>query len=54
MLFWWERIHGVQIGPWFIGAIKGRKDERCEAPRENETTTLPDQKLTALGLGGQS
>lgn len=19
----WTRIHGVQVGPWFLGAIKG-------------------------------
>lgn len=19
----WSRIHGIQIGPWFFGAIKG-------------------------------
>jgi len=25
--FRWSGIYGVQIGPWFVGAIKGKKAE---------------------------
>lgn len=24
-LFMWSRIHGLQMGDWFIGVIKGRE-----------------------------
>lgn len=29
--FRWQGLYGVQIGPWFIGAIKGSVDERSAA-----------------------
>jgi hypothetical protein len=27
MTFGWTRIHGLQLGSWFIGVIRGEKDE---------------------------
>lgn len=36
--FRWRGIYGVQIGPWFIGAVKGQPGEPYVEPQSSDPT----------------